>query len=707
MLELYGGKRELYVRKHSKYSTNRPTWSFAPVDAQGPITQTAATADAVSAAGTLPSPQFDNATGGGPVAGPGTEEDITMHVTGRREKEEVQHNSKEGSEMLYARLSESYLSQTAPEKSVGRRTIYLGESFPLTYIVHEVISPQSGSDTASPAKLQYSVPPDVGDKARNLGYDTRLEPEEIGFLEWRGALSVLEQGVSGRLVRIFFDRVYPAFPIFDRAEFAMLYNSGKLSLLTLQAVYLLAVTLCEEDLIREAGFTDRNAARNSLYKRVKSLYDADYDTDKVAVITALLLISFCWNGSMDEKDMWHWLGAAIGLAQAQGMHRSSDLSIGDRRLWKRIWWSLYVRDRHCAAGLGRPIRIRDEDCDIEPLEECDFEENESPDPAIFGAQTKTHVLFAIHQAKLAVVLGEIVLTKFAVRQPPSIETVHARVTGNLKTWFDGVPQALDHRNADESEEHGFWANILYILYNHHIILLHRPVRNSIISLGKSGERIAFNAAKSITRVIDDLLANEMLRGGQLHIIPSVFAALIMHLIIMRTSDHMQRKLAENHARLCMLSMSELQKSWPVGGWILRLFESLLKNLPAEREPQNSGIDEGDPGLDIKAAKSPCKLSALPSSSHQPLRINSLQYPGTNYITSETNGEGLFPPLPLESSNLLDIYQSDEAMHRENFPQAFFDQSGLQNQNYFSNLSANSMLGNSEFLLYFMNEFPES
>jgi len=369
-----------------------------------------------------------------------------------------------------------------------------------------------------------------------------------------------------------------------------------------------------------------------------------------------------------------------------------------------------VRDRHCAAALGRPIRIRDEDCDVEPLEECDFQENESPDPARFGAQTKTHVLYAIHQAKLAVVFGEILLTKFAVRQPASIEIVQARLTANLKTWFDGVPPDLDHQNTDDSRDDGFWASMLYLLYNHHLILLHRPVRSSMTSSGKSGERIAFNAAKSITRVVDDLLNSEMLRGGQLHIVPSVFAALCMHVIVMRRSSLIQRKLAENHARLCMLALSEWQNSWPAGGWILRLFESLMKNLPAKSEAENIGINDATRVLDTRAAKSLSSHSALLPSLHQPPWGSSSSVDNTeaNHNPSGMNSEGLFQPL--EPSNLMDLYNhsnENDAANMADFSQVSFGQSGHQNPNYFANLCTDSMARDQEFLLYFMNEFPES
>lgn len=235
---------------------------------------------------------------------------------------ETAQSPTEGSEMLYARLSELHLSQWQSQLPIVKRTVYLSESFVLSYIVQEVAGP--GSDGSSPpsTQLQYPVPPTVDDRASNLGYDTRLEPEEIRMLEWRGAFSVPEKSISDRLIRTYFDCVHPAFPIWDRVEFAASYQANRLSLLTLHTVYLLASTLCDESLIIDAGFADRSAARKAFYGRAKALYDADYETDTLTVISALLLISFCWGGPMDQKDMWHWLGAAIGLAQTQGMHRS-------------------------------------------------------------------------------------------------------------------------------------------------------------------------------------------------------------------------------------------------------------------------------------------------------------------------------------------------------------------------------------------------
>ena len=62
-----------------------------------------------------------------------------------------------------------------------------------------------------------------------------------------------------------------------------------------------------------------------------------------------------------------------------------------------------TRDVHAASALGRPMHIRDELCDTEVLTESDFEENSSSTPGdIFYVQTREHVMYVIHMARLAV-----------------------------------------------------------------------------------------------------------------------------------------------------------------------------------------------------------------------------------------------------------------------------------------------------------------
>lgn len=48
------------------------------------------------------------------------------------------------------------------------------------------------------------------------------------------------------------------------------------------------------------------------------------------------------------------------------------------------------------------MRIHDEDCDVEPLDESDFDMEETGFPQIVGTQAPYHTLYVIQMSKLAV-----------------------------------------------------------------------------------------------------------------------------------------------------------------------------------------------------------------------------------------------------------------------------------------------------------------
>jgi hypothetical protein len=73
----------------------------------------------------------------------------------------------------------------------------------------------------------------------------------------------------------------------------------------------------------------------------------------------------------DKTESWYWMGIAIGLSQTVGLHNNPDrggynqrLTDHQRRLWRRIWWSCFFRDRWLSFGMGRPIRISIKACDV-------------------------------------------------------------------------------------------------------------------------------------------------------------------------------------------------------------------------------------------------------------------------------------------------------------------------------------------------------
>lgn len=101
------------------------------------------------------------------------------------------------------------------------------------------------------------------------------------------------------------------------------------------------------------------------------MYDRGCLEDKTILIQAVTLMSFSYTDTEDRIQSWHWTGIAISLAQTVGLHRNPDaeqrnerLTDRTRRLWRRIWWCCFLRDRWQSLGTGRPMRINTEDCDV-------------------------------------------------------------------------------------------------------------------------------------------------------------------------------------------------------------------------------------------------------------------------------------------------------------------------------------------------------
>jgi len=69
------------------------------------------------------------------------------------------------------------------------------------------------------------------------------------------------------------------------------------------------------------------------------------------------------------------MGVAISLAQLLGMHRKSEYQVKsyERKLYKRVWWSCYIRDRLLAIAMCRPLRIKDVEFNTPPLVLEDFD----------------------------------------------------------------------------------------------------------------------------------------------------------------------------------------------------------------------------------------------------------------------------------------------------------------------------------------------
>ncbi|OQV04842.1 Fungal specific transcription factor domain-containing protein [Cladophialophora immunda] len=297
-------------------------------------------------------------------------------------------------------------------------------------------------------------------------------------------------------------------------------------------------------------------------------------------IRSLFHMSFWWGRPNDLKDSWYWLGTAISIAKSLGLHRttaSSNFKPEKTRLWKRLWWSLQIRDVLVSASLGRPRHIWQGDCDIEEPGPADVREQcDQCDPDAAS--------YFIQLAKLSTLISRIVDARYGWAQSAAAIDRRTSLEDAMLRFQEQIPTELVYRGVDSSSGRGLWASMLLMTYNYAMILLSQPPR------GLAGQeqtwewgnaQKAFAAAGAITRAIEDLLSASLVRLCQVHTVTALFSALAVHMYAICTSQAVNHDLAEMRAKVCMLGLASMQEAWPVGGWVLKLFDRIMQRLKAK------------------------------------------------------------------------------------------------------------------------------
>lgn len=173
----------------------------------------------------------------------------------------------------------------APIKEAGR-VAYLGESSNLSLLVHD----RHGTTDV----VHYPLPDTVkGSRARL----TELDNIEMEILHQRGAFLLPPRALCDELVDSFFQWIAPVVPVINKSRFMARYRDSKNppSLLLLQAILLAGSRVCTNAQLMDANGSTTPAAM-TFYKRAKSLYDANYEDDRVTIVQALVLMGWYWEG---------------------------------------------------------------------------------------------------------------------------------------------------------------------------------------------------------------------------------------------------------------------------------------------------------------------------------------------------------------------------------------------------------------------------
>jgi hypothetical protein len=377
------------------------------------------------------------------------------------------------------------------------RVAYLEEFSNMSILVH---------DYQGPAAVHYPLPPKVEKDAVSI----QMNKIELEVLKSRGALSLPPRELCDELVHAYFKWVAPIVPILNRTSFMKQYYglNSQPPILLMQAILLAGSRVCTTPLLMDSNGSPIPAA-TLFYQRAKALYDADYEEDRVIIVQALILLGWYWEDpGKVTRNVFYWNGLAMTIAQGCGMHRStrnSRLSTADKRLWTRIWWTLFTRDRSVAVALGRPAHINLDHSDVEMICEDDFvEDGWQPNPL--------HVQFFLQYVKLCEIMDLVLLQNYSISPKAQQRNAMALTQCDLALadWLQHCPAEL---RWDQSR-YGFWSAYLHCIYSTTSCLLHRahlPPAAKSHSSTIATRSPAFQAARTITVIVESLIAHNELR----------------------------------------------------------------------------------------------------------------------------------------------------------------------------------------------------
>ncbi|GLA48856.1 hypothetical protein AnigIFM63604_004440 [Aspergillus niger] len=465
----------------------------------------------------------------------------------------------------------------------------LGGAFSL-YNVAAPGPPATNALPGAPLREPGSASPSIEVETSDLPSSTALAPYDPSSSVLDVLMSLLPNfDAASLLVDTYFDRVHWFMLIFHQDEFRQrwpkLYGRSTVRPLTYAHRHLgflstflivIAIGLQYAGPYRQ-GILSRHGVDIHLRDRILStvrsgLLDIMSLGSLEAVQTCILLGTYyLYHGA--PRLAWPVCGCGLRIAQALHLHRrqhpvqSTDFRTRNETR-KRCWWAVYEIETFSAVAYGYPHSIRDDDCDVEPLDPSaklqtmqspgSFDEPLTSDPTLLS--------YKYFITKLSTITKGALDDLYRVRSHPAsrshtnspdIQRTVRKVAdydNRLRQWEAEIPSPLQwhcvahHSHYTSAEEvdraigasgprfeshiYQLQALALWLAYQNARILTHRPLLSYTLATRERTSRYNGEAAYSIDPFRASLNAcrdaalsmSEILSSPLLEIVSETYAA---------------------------------------------------------------------------------------------------------------------------------------------------------------------------------------
>lgn len=510
----------------------------------------------------------------------------------------------------------------------------------------------SPSVTQAPPFLSNMIPPQTPSYSLPLyikPLPSRLSLDDILYLEKKGALAIPADPMRDELLKCYAEFVHPYMPLLNIHDMIATIDSDDgstpISLLLFQSIMFSATAFIDIRHLKKAGYHSRRDARRDFFQKTRLLYDFDIEVDRIALIQALLLMTYWYETPDDQKDSHHWMGIAVSLSHTIGLHRSTEKSTqmdeSRKKLWKRIWWSTYMRDRLIALGMRRPTRIKNADFDVPMLTVADFEDAVLPNgPSCIPSDCKVLrsaeiqrqlAVMCIEKAKLCICISHVLSVQYSVlsnnhgviseegstmttvrltakKREPEIYEVQS-CDRELEEWKANLPIEAQYytpswQDLDKGDDCIILnRSLLTMIYYATLSALHRPQvlpsnamphRQTQTDMLEHSRKSVRLAAAEITSVANALFSLNLTRYLPTTGITVLLPAIIIHLLDIKAPDEATRRASLQGFCQCMQVLGKLRDSYAAADYSTAFLEAAIRKaeitLPQKsdevKEPRN-------------------------------------------------------------------------------------------------------------------------
>lgn len=362
------------------------------------------------------------------------------------------------------------------------------------------------------------------------------------------------------------------------------------------------------------------------------------------------------------------MGVSLSLAHTIGLHRDpSNSGMGPRRkqLWKRIWWSTYTRDRLIALGMRRPMRVKDDDCDVPMLTLDDFEFRKFPTEVtdmlgdcelLQNTEHQRHLaMMFIEKAKLCLCVSHVLSAQYSVlshRFGGTTETTMMLVPKKseagttqvqqcdeeLENWQANLPKEIQYTPLEGTDKISpaegslqLHRSLLRMIYLTTSSALHRPqvlpampfpaVEAALQEVSRSKVRYA---AIEITNTAQRLHQLDLTRYLPTAGVTVLLPAVIIHLLDVKSNDLSVRMVSLQRFYHCMRILQRLREIYASADFATSFLEAAIRK--AGISLNLSDLDDRAPAAPPQETVRPAALTPPPDSLAE--KLPDLTYPST-------------------------------------------------------------------------------